>query len=109
MSYEQEFAVVDLVLASDAATRAVDAFTLSVVKMERQIRKLFTYLVYQCEAFEPNDIDELKAVLGANKHVYFDGFERGINALLPLSVPALVVDESVKLRSDACRGRTSYS
>lgn len=56
MSFEQEFAVVRIIVDSQARTRGVDAFTLSIVKMERQIRRPITYLVFQCEAFGRGDV-----------------------------------------------------
>jgi len=46
MDFDQEFGVVDLVLNSQFETRGVDAFTLSLVKVERQIRRIFTHLIY---------------------------------------------------------------
>jgi hypothetical protein len=44
MSTEEEFATVSLILGSQAETRGVDAFALSLIKAERQIRKLVTHL-----------------------------------------------------------------
>lgn len=93
MSVELEFDVVDLVLTSGGSTRAVDAFVLSVVKMERQIRKLFTHLVYQCEAFGAADVDALRLVLSNNRRVYFEGFVSGIDALLPVPLRQLIGDQ----------------
>ncbi|WP_213779558.1 hypothetical protein [Caballeronia sp. dw_276] len=93
MSYEQEFMVVDVVLLSDAPTRGVDAFTLAVVKMERQIRKLFTHLVFQSDTFNEVSVEALRASLGAEKHFYFEGIERGVNALFRLTVADLIGNE----------------
>ncbi|MFL9957690.1 MULTISPECIES: hypothetical protein [Paraburkholderia] len=98
MTFESEFAVVDVVTQSQFPTHSVDAFALSVIKMERQMRKLFTYLIYQSEAFGPQDIEPLKAVLGANHRAYFEGFERGINTLYRTSVEDMVGAEYVELR-----------
>lgn len=47
MSYTSEFETVDLILNSSCITKGVDAFALSLIKAERQMRKLFTFLVYQ--------------------------------------------------------------
>ncbi|MCK4130353.1 hypothetical protein HFK87_23080 [Ralstonia pseudosolanacearum] len=93
MSFVDEFAVVDLVLGSQLPTRSVDAFALSVVKMERQLRRLFTYLVFQSPAFTPEHVGELRAVLGASRRAYFDGFERGFNALYRRPIEQLVGNE----------------
>jgi hypothetical protein len=69
MNYEAEFAIVDLILASDFETRGVDAFSLCVLKMERQMRRLFTHLVYQCPDFNAGDVPELIKVLSGNKKI----------------------------------------
>ncbi|MFL9957746.1 MULTISPECIES: hypothetical protein [Paraburkholderia] len=98
MTFEAEFAVVDVITQSALPTHSVDAFALSVIKMERQMRKLFTYLIYQSGAFGPQDIEPLKAVLGANHRAYFEGFERGINSLYSTSVEDMVGAEYVELR-----------
>ncbi len=55
-NYKQEFEIINLILSSDHETREVDAFTLSIVKMERQIRRIFTFLVFQNKCFEDHDI-----------------------------------------------------
>lgn len=90
MSVASEFAVIDRISESELPTRAVDAFALSIIKMERQLRRLFTYLIFQSEAFGLQDIEALRGVLSANGNVYFDGFEQGIDALCHTSVAQLV-------------------
>ncbi|MPZ77719.1 MAG: hypothetical protein GEU77_14465 [Deltaproteobacteria bacterium] len=90
MTYDVEFETVELLENSDAETRGVDAFALSLIKAERQIRKLFTYLVFQFPAFSLADVAGFRDVLGQNKKVYFDGFINGIDALCPKSVKDLV-------------------
>lgn len=90
MSVESEFKVVDLIIQSQLPTSGVDAFSLSFIKMERQLRKLFTYLIFQSPAFGPGDIGRLKEVLGASRSAYYEGFELGINALYRSSVEDMV-------------------
>jgi hypothetical protein len=51
MSFQGEFQTVELIERSDAETRGVDAFALSLLKAERQLRRLFTYLVFQYPCF----------------------------------------------------------
>jgi hypothetical protein len=98
MTFEAEFAVVDVITQSALPTHSVDAFALSVIKMERQMRKLFTFLIYQSEAFGPQDVEPLKAVLGASSRTYFEGFERGISTLYRTSVEQMVGAEHDDLR-----------
>jgi hypothetical protein len=90
MTYKAEFETVELLEKSNAETRGVDAFTLSLIKAERQIRRLFTYLVFQFPAFSVKDFAGFRGVLGQNKNVYFDGFIAGIDTLYPKSVKDLV-------------------
>lgn len=98
MSFANEFAVVDLIMKSHLPTSGVDAFALSIIKMERQMRKLFTYLVYQAQAFGPEHAEELKQVLGASRKAYFVGFERGINDLSRISIEEMVGQQYAELR-----------
>ncbi|WP_404995386.1 hypothetical protein [Cupriavidus pauculus] len=86
MSIADEFAVIDMIAQSELPTSAVDAFSLSVIKMERQLRRLFTYLVFQSDAFDASHVEGLRGVLNANDRVYFWGFERGIGVLHQSSV-----------------------
>ena len=93
MSVEEEFATVSIILRSRAKTRGVDAFALSLIKAERQVRKLVTHLVYQFPAFGPSDVANLREVLGNNRRVYFESFSAGFDALYPKSVQELVGHE----------------
>jgi hypothetical protein len=102
MSVDREFATVDAVLATRAETRCVDAFALSVIKAERQLRKLFTYLVFQSPSFSKADVPALRKSLVDNRKVYYDGFIRGIDAISPQPVAVLV-----GVRHDALRNRLS--
>lgn len=97
MSYNAEFATVDVILASTAETRAVDAFALTVIKAERQMRKLFTHLLFQAPAFGTADIKSLRRALADNRSVYFEGFIAGWDALYPRSVEQLVGPEYRRL------------
>lgn len=98
MSVAEEFATVDLLLGTQFETRGVDAFALSLIKTERQIRKLFTFLVYQFPAFGFGDIGALRQTLGANRRVYFDGFITGFDTLYPTPVQSLIGTDYVRLK-----------
>ncbi len=97
MTFKSEFEVIDLILRSQLPTCFVDAFSLSVIKMERQIRKIFTYLVFQSRAFDYKDVGALRAVLGSSRSAYFNGFEQGINALYHRSVEKMIGPEYASL------------
>ena len=99
MSVLQEFATVDAVLATDADTRGVDAFALSLIKAERQLRKLFTHLVFQSPAFRDDDVPALRQALAVNTRVYYRSFIAGIDDLSAADVPSLVGPEHERLRA----------
>lgn len=90
MSDEDEFAIVDLILNSGRRTRAIDAFALSLIKTERQVRRLVTHLVFQSTTFRDADKRLLRRTLAANNHVYFEGVVRGFDALSPVTLRSLV-------------------
>lgn len=96
--YVEEFKTVDLLLKSKAETRSVDAFSLTVIKAERQIRKLVTHLIYQFPCFGPSDVLNLRQTLCDNRRVYFEGFEKGFDALYPRRVSDLIGAEYQKLK-----------
>jgi hypothetical protein len=96
--YTQEFETVDIVANSTARTRGVDAFAMSLIKAERQIRKLVTHLIFQFPCFGQSDIPNLRQTLANNTHVYLNGLERGFDALYPRTVGNLVGSEYQRLR-----------
>ncbi len=98
MSYSKEFHTVELIIDSAAETRAVDAFALSLIKAERQIRRLLTYLVYQFPCFGRSDVRTLCEALAQSRHVYFEGLERGFDALYCRSIEELVGAQYGRLR-----------
>jgi len=81
MNYDQDFATVNLILDSDFETRGVDAFILSLIKAEKQMRRIFTYLIFQNPAYNPSHYTDLRNTLAANKRIYFEGFIKGFNLI----------------------------
>lgn len=83
MDFKQGFATVDLILNSSLETRGVDAFILSIIKAEKQMRRIFTFLIFQHNSYTIADFKDLRKALADNKQVYFDGFLKGIDLILP--------------------------
>jgi hypothetical protein len=99
MNASSEFETVELIIKSSSETRGVDAFALALIKAERQLRKLFTHLIYQFPCFSVSDVVNLRAALASNKDVYFKGIETGINSLFSCTVEEMVGDKYKYLRS----------
>ena len=89
MSFKAEFETVDLILNSSCITKGVDAFALSLIKAERQMRKLFTFLIYQNPKLQQK-YGDLRETLANNRRVFFPGFMKGIEAMYPVKIQELI-------------------
>lgn len=98
MSASSEFETVEILVSSKTATLAVDAFALSLIKAEKQLRKLFTHLIFQMPCFTSSDIYLLREMLADNKKIYFEGLENGIDSLTDVSIEQLVGEDYSALR-----------
>jgi hypothetical protein len=85
-----EMATVDALLASGATTRRTDALILAWVKMEKQLRRLFSYLVFQNPAFTKHDEEALVNVFVDHRGLYFHTFIKCLNDLGTVTVETLV-------------------
>lgn len=99
MSIGKEFATIDLLLASEAETRGVDAFALAVLKAERQMRRLFTHLVFQYPAFGSRDVGALRDALADQRNLYFEDFLSAWARLYPKSIKDIVGQDHDRLRA----------
>ncbi len=92
-SFENAFAIIDVIREDEASTtRGVDALSLALLRSERQIRRLFTSLVFQASAFERKDVDTLKDILAKKKRQYFRHFRISFEELVGIPISALVND-----------------
>ena len=100
---KQEFATVEALWHSVAETRRVDSLILSWVKYEKQLRRLFCFLVFQHPTIASAKIDSVIGVLAKNNKLYPETFIRGIAALGVTPVPALVGPEHQQLEIEIAR------
>jgi hypothetical protein len=98
MNIDDEFATIDALLASEAETRGVDAFALSLIKAERQMRKLFTYVVFQSPRFAARDVEALRNALAA-RVVYFRDFISAWGKLYARPLKEIVGPDYDRLRT----------
>ena len=99
MNIDKEFDTVDAVIESKAHTFGVDAFALSLIKAERQARKLFTYVVYQFPSFSKKDVQALRETLENYRSIYFSEFLIGFDALYPKSIETLIGPDYKRLKA----------
>lgn len=82
LSYKKEFDIIDYICLSDYETRGVDAFSLALIKSERQLRKIFTFLIFQSPYFNKENSKILIKTLAKNKKIYSKHFIIGIDSIL---------------------------
>ena len=80
-SLKIEFATIEALWKSDATTRRVDALLLSWIKYEKQLRRLFCFLVFQHPNIGQKEIDQMIAVIAANSQLFPETLVAGIQEL----------------------------
>lgn len=99
----EEFATVDVIWRSGAETRGLDALILSWVKYEKQLRRLFCFLVFQnAELGEGKNADVI-GVLVENDKVYPRHLIKAIAELKVKPVPALIGERHERLAREVTR------
>ena len=85
-----EFATVESLWRSCATTRRTDALLLSWVKYEKQLRRLFCFLVFQHPRITRGTIDEVISTMAKNSKLSPETFLKGIENLGVASVASLL-------------------
>lgn len=101
-----EFLPVRQLLLTTNRSRCVDAFALSLLKTERQARRLFTYLAFQFSCFDSSHVGELRAALASHRSFGFFSALAGIDMISPIETSELIgpkfadlFDELIKIRA----------
>jgi hypothetical protein len=100
---KQEFATVEALWHSTGETRRVDSLVLSWVKYEKQLRRLFCFLVYQHPNITEKNISVVIDILAQNRFLYPETFIRAIKALGVKSVPDLIGPRHAELAKEISR------
>jgi hypothetical protein len=100
----EEFATVDLLLPSKTFTGRTDAFILAWVKVEKQIRRIVTYLLYQFPAFCSKD--DIVRIIASSRSLYFDNFVRGFDALYRTPFDNIIGSSYAEFMENFARIRT---
>ncbi|MGH7874633.1 MAG: hypothetical protein ACREQO_20780 [Candidatus Binatia bacterium] len=85
-----ELATVDAVLACAGSTRRVDALALMWIKVEKQLRKLFCYLLYRNPAVSDANLEEYVRVLAEERRLSPGAFIKCFDALSTTSLRDIV-------------------
>jgi hypothetical protein len=101
---KEEFATLEAIGHSSARTRGVDAFVLVWVKYEKQLRRLFCFLVFQQLEGSTDSKDEAISAIVANRNLDDRKFIKGINCLGP-PLPEMLGDEYNRFQGEIERIR----
>lgn len=88
--FESEFKSIDLLLGSDCESRGVDAFCLSWIKLEKQLRKISANLIYQASDVRAADKRRLREALYSHGGLSHTTFIGAIRHLTGVSVGDLI-------------------
>lgn len=102
---EAEFESVMIILNSRATTKTVDAFVLSWVKLEKQLRKIFCFLIYQQSTIDRTNYEQLVNVLVKNPKLSPRTFIAAIDLICTTTVRQMIGDDYEKLRVHLSRIR----
>lgn len=105
VALSKEFETVLAMWQSQAETRRVDALLLSWIKHEKQLRRLFCFLVFQHPDFSEHDIDDIIVVLAERYDISPEVFRRSIDTLGCKSIAGLLGQTYVKHANDMERIR----
>src|SRR5437867_3011469 len=98
-----EFASVEAIWDTSGETRRVDALVLSWVKYEKQLRRLFSFFVFQHPKITASTLDAVIAAFAENRNLYPETFISGIKALGVAPLPKLLGSSYTKLWSEITR------
>ena len=100
---KSEFAIVHQLLNSSSKSRGVDAFCLALLKVERQARRLFTYLSFQSDCFSCCDVGDMRKVLAKDRSFNFSSALAGFDLLSPISMESLVGQRYIGLMAELAK------
>jgi hypothetical protein len=92
-----EFATVEALWTTRAETRRVDALVLSWVKYEKQLRRLFSFFIYQHPKITKDRLDAVTTAFAANRNLNPETFISGIKDLGITPLPKLLGESYSKL------------
>ncbi len=100
---KDEFSTVELLWQSRAQTRRTDSLLLAWVKYEKQLHRLFCFLVFQHPSINEQTIDSAITALVDNRRLNPRTFMAAIKALGVISIPELLDEDHARLSTDVSR------
>lgn len=85
-----EFATVEAIWEAGGETRRVDALILSWVKYEKQLRRLFSFFIFQHPKITAKELNQVITAFAENRNLYPETFISGIKQLGVTPLPKLL-------------------
>ncbi len=99
-SFSEEFKTVEMLLNSPYSTGRTDAFIIAWVKSERQVRRIFSFLIYQFPVFQKKDVQSIIQSIADRNDLYFDDFINAFNKIYPKTYKDILGTSHDKLKTD---------
>ena len=99
-SLTEEFQTVEILLKSPFKTGRTDAFIVAWVKREKQVRRIFTYLIYQFPSFSKKNVTDITNIIASKQNLYLKNFIKGFNALYPKTFKEIIGSEFDRLEAE---------
>jgi hypothetical protein len=103
VALREEFSTVDALWYCNGSTRRVDALVVSWVKYEKQLRRLFSFFVFQHPKITEKNLDDVISAFVANKNLNPETFISGIRGLGVTPIPKLLGDAHAGLWAEIKR------
>lgn len=100
---KEEFATIEALWNTTAETKRVDCLVLSWVKYEKQLRRLFSFFVFQHPNITEEDVGDVVLTFAENNRLYPETFIEGITRLGVASVSEIIGDSYEELWSEIDR------
>lgn len=88
--FDDDFVTVEFLLKSKTKTGRTDAFIIAYSKMEKQVRRIFTFMIFQYPVFNHGNLEEIINCIASKRFLDFDNFIQGFDALYPTSFESVV-------------------
>lgn len=88
--FKEEFETIEILVNSKTKTGRTDAFIVAFAKVEKQSRRIFTYMVFQNPEFNLNHYRKILDVIASKGDLYFENFIMGFDHIYSKTFESIV-------------------
>ncbi len=94
--FKEEFETIELLVNSKTKTGRTDAFIIAFTKVEKQSRRIFTYLVFQYPEFNLSHYRKILDKIAEKGDLYFENFINGFDSIYPQTFESIIGSNQFK-------------